>query len=93
LALKIALAKKNDLKCAQAGYPVLWNERDSEYPLLILIFVKKERCISGVASGPKGVPMLPKAFQAIFVAAGVDFAMNLTGCGWWQHLIRTKIDC
>ncbi len=65
----------------QAGYPVLWNERDSEYHWLILIFVKKERYISGVASGPKAVPMLPQAFQAIFVVVVVDFCMNLTGYG------------
>jgi hypothetical protein len=37
--------------------------------------VKKERYIFGVALGPKAVPMLPQAFQAIFVAG------YGTGCG------------
>jgi hypothetical protein len=36
--------------------------------------------------------MLPQALAVIFKAVDTDFAMNLTGCGWWQHLIRTKIE-
>ena len=91
---EVALKKVcNCQQVVQAGYPVLWNERDSEYHWLILIFVKKERYISGVASGPKAVPMLPQAFQAIFVAVGVDFCMNLTGYGLWQHPIWTQSGC
>jgi hypothetical protein len=37
--------------------------------------------------------MLPQTLTVIFKAVDAEFAMNLTGHGWGQHLIRTKIDC